>query len=346
MRFTPSFGFILLAILALSVSPAVSANEKVIVTEQEIEEYAQAYLETYRDLVEQNMKSKYFQYFDFYESYPYRIEATISTTHGAALQFIPSEAEHFETRIVSEKIEQAIFKDKELSTGIPMFKIGGARWKLSDFSVVTNKGYFLEVPELCSVLIEKVRVDNVDYDHSILIQGSNLAEHWTKETADSYAQYYFKLDIPDAFVKSEDFSKILAYPELEKIALEIKNKRDKGEYNTVLGHLEFEEDIAELYNVAQKYGLASEIDLDDFLKEVERKPSFWQQNPFLTGLITCILSTLIVTGFIIFVTKKRAKRKAQEGKTDRYKGKKNEKTKSKKKQGTLDLGSTDGEEKS
>ena len=339
--------------VVLIPSAAVSANEDAIVTQKEIEEYAETYLKTYRDSVEYNMHPKYWEYFDFYENYPYHVVATISTTHGAALQFIPSEAEYFEIRMVSEKIEQAIFKDKDLNiydiggsidytliiyegpAGKPVFKIGGARWQLANFSVITNKGYFIEVPELCDVLIDEVMVDNIDYDYPILIKGSNLEEHWTTENATNDALYYFETDIPDAFVKSEDFRKILAYPELNEIALKIKDKRDKGEYNKELGEWEFKKDIAELLNVALEYGVSSEINLDDFLKEVEEKPSFFERHPFINGILSGIVVTIIFTKvfpFLFRYVKKRYRESKEKNRSIKRSGmnKKRPKSKSKK----------------
>lgn len=327
MRFTRSFGFILLAILALSVSPAVSANENVIVTEQEIEEYAQAYLKTYKNLVKDNIPSEHQSQFDFYQRYPYHVIATISTTHGAALQFIPSETESFELKTVSEKIEQAIFKDEDLNiydvgpvdytliiykgpAGEPTISIEGVQIKISNISFITNKGYFLNLSETGSVLVERISVDNVYYDYPILLKGSNHKEYWTAEIAASDALSYFETDIPDAVLTSEEFKQYLAYPELEKIAKEILDNWDKGKYRD--SYLEFRKDYNDLYEAGEKYGISSEFcdAVYNFFKEQkeeQEKPSWWER--YLYPVLVGVLVTLITTILGAFVRKKRAKRK-------------------------------------
>lgn len=144
-------------------------------------QYAKAYITSWRELVEAHFSPGYRGNFDFYKNYPYHVIATISSTHGAALEFIPSSTEEFELKITNERIEQAIFKDAERSSGMPMFESGGTNWILSNFSVETNKGYFVNVLERGSCLIENVRVDNTDYNYPIIIKGSNREEYWSND---------------------------------------------------------------------------------------------------------------------------------------------------------------------
>jgi len=254
---------------------------------------------------------------------------------------MPSDAESFETRIVSEQIEQSIFKDADLDihevgpvdytliiyegpAGKPMFKSGGARWKMGNFSVITNKGYFVEVPEFSYVLIDKVMVDNIDYDYPILIKGSNREQYWTKEIAADDAQYYFTVDflsqLPpgalEAFLITEDFKLSFAYPKLKELAQKIVDKQHSGEYSDEYGgFLEREKDFAELFAAAQESGVDKEFceRLFSFLKEEKEKPSWWERNPLLTGVIAGVIGTLIVSKaipfFFKFVRKRYAERK-------------------------------------
>jgi hypothetical protein len=266
-------------------------------------QYAKTYISTYRELVEAHFSLDYRGNFDFYKNYPYHVIATISTTHGAALQFLPSSAEEFELKISTERIEQAIFKDAELSSGMPMFRIEGTGIRLLDFSVVTNKGYFVDVSESGSVLIENVRVDNVDYNYPILMKGSNREEDWSKESAIKDVLQFFRVGITTAIVTAEDFTKFLAYPELHDIAIKIINKDKAGKYNSEDGFFSFKKDYNELYITAEKHGLSNEFadEVYNFLKEQETRPSWWEQHPLATGIlggiVVLITGTLSTIGF-------------------------------------------------
>lgn len=261
-------------------------------TPRAMEEYAQTYLKTYRSLVEDVIPSDYLHYFDFYVDYPYSIVATISSSHGASFEFIPSGSKSFETRTVSADIERAIFVDEKVNAGTAMFLIEGIGTRLSNFQAVTNDGYFLEVSEPGSVLIDKMMVDNVVYPY-VIIRGSNREESWTKTVAVADATKYFAQDMLDAWLESEEFRRILAIPELENRARSILQKEDAGEYNRLGGYPEKILDIEELHQAARDLGVPLEFadEIYDFhTKQIEGqkdKPSSWDKYvvPILTGVV-------------------------------------------------------------
>lgn len=341
---------IILLSLVLALLPIVSCKKSVVVTGAVMEDYAQTYLTDYSNLLQEHIHPNYWEYFAFYENY--HVIATISTVHGAALEFKSSEYELFEVRTVNEKIEQAIFKDKDLniydvgpvdytlfiftgSAGTLIISVEGTL-SVRNIVFITNKGYFLDVSETGIVLTEGIIVDNIVYYHPILIKGSNRENNWTKEIATEDALRYFVADIPDAFlgdafVVSEEFRKLIAYPELERIAKRLIEKRDKGEYGKENGYLEFERDFNELYETAKRYGLSSEFaeNIYNFLKEEKEeqgKPSFWER--YLYPILASVFGSALLTLLIRALAKKRyAKGKDKEKKSSTQKARRKRKRK-------------------
>ena len=263
-----------------------------------MEDYANTYLITYKMLAQSVVSPEYWEHFDFYRDYPYRVEATISTVHGAALQLIPSEVSRFEAETVDTRIEQAIFKDEELSAGDPMFIAGGTGWSMSDFAVETNEGYFVEVPEGASGLIRDVWVDGVGYEHTIIIKGDNTKEPWSRRNATRDAEKYFRRDLLGAWESSEEFREMLATPELAGICSDIIRRRESGYYDTDFGYWALDGDLRNLYATAESLGVGSEFvqRLYDFREIEEGRPSWANQHPVWIGLFCSVAGALLVLG--------------------------------------------------
>lgn len=293
-----------LLLLALAII-FISCQKNSLVTSKELEKFATTYLKTYEKLLLKNIKPKYRKYIDFYNQYPYRIKATISATHGAALEFIPSSKQFFEMQKANKKIEHAIFIDEDISLDKQIIKdVAGIVIEISNLTFITKKGYFINVLETGSVLIKNVTVDEIDYDHAILIKGSNKRKYWTKKIARRDASGYFRSDLSLAFIMSEEFRKFVSIPKLSDTANKILEKQMNGEYSKEYGYLQREEDLEEFYNVAKKYGVSNKFadEIFNFRKEVESRPSWLQRN--LIGIIIIgIISSLIAYAIIALISK-------------------------------------------
>ena len=142
---------------AAGCSNATSSGPDDLVTEIQISDYADAYLDTYINLIDQNFREPYRQYFPFYAQYPYHVRCTISTERGVAIEFIPSVNPAKEAVIATTAVEEAIFEDTNLGilnleyqvTGgtvilwkgvadSPMFTIGGKHSTISSLRAITN----------------------------------------------------------------------------------------------------------------------------------------------------------------------------------------------------------------
>lgn len=298
-----------LAILITFMMPAVSCGDLEIIDNETIEEYAEHYLRTYRELVEENCPTNLWNTLPFYNDYPYYVTATISTIHGTAMEFVPSDKEQFETRFVDERIEQAIFNDEEGSTGRPMFRVEGKWNRMSQFSANTTSGYFVDVTETGSLIVCNVWIDGIEYDYLILIKGSNAKRDWDNKVAATDARHYYEQDIIQAFVESEDFREFVARPELEEIAIEIIDKEKAGDYYTVGGFQAFTEDFENLYTTAKSYNITNEFtdSVYEFLKqqraEIEYTRTWWDK--YWMPLTISVIAGLIVA-FIIFIFRRVA----------------------------------------
>jgi tetratricopeptide (TPR) repeat protein len=76
--------------ILLNPNKSFFSNSNIFVEEDDLLEYAQTYLKTYEDIInESNLTRDDLGLFSFNQSYPYAVNATISNTSGASITFIP-----------------------------------------------------------------------------------------------------------------------------------------------------------------------------------------------------------------------------------------------------------------
>jgi len=260
--------------------------------------------------------------FSFLKDKPFLIKATISNSHGAAIEFIPSVKQMFQSRTVEGQIEQEIFSDKDPTihrTKIESYDHNavatiyysgtGSFWHIpGPYSILCNvvvntpNGSFLEVSEVGSFWTQGILVNSIFYPNTIFIRGSNRRCDWSRKIAKEDARYYFKVDSREVYLNSEEFRKYLATPELTQIANKIITKNKAGKYVEEYGPLEYEKDIAELIAAADAYGINRDYAMKTYtlLKE---KPSWWE-NHWIVRTLTLTFLGAFLLWFIKWVWRK------------------------------------------
>lgn len=307
-----------------------------IVVPGEMEEYAEVYLRTYRNLVEEEILPAFRRHLSFYEEYPFSVLSTISARHGAALEFVPSEEESFRNRSVTEKVEHAVFKyplnfqrglERREDGAVLMYPrelqhavdVKGKHATIHDVSATTSVTHdFVNVATNASLHTKDVFVDGVAYPHAMFIKGSNQYKHWTPKTAQRDAQVALWLHARRAFIESEEFRKFITSPQLTDIAKRILEREEAGKYGGQYGLLLYEEDLQELYATAKKYKVPHEFaeNIYRFYSHLRSiRPGFWERHldQILTGLITAVLFALLLGFFHILHRKGKSKRSGDQG---------------------------------
>lgn len=95
--------------ILLNSNKSLFSNSNMFVEEDDLLEYAQIYLKTYEDIInESNLTSDDLGLFSFYQNYPYSVNATISNTNGASVTFIPHSTDKSKVTKVPYPIEKLI----------------------------------------------------------------------------------------------------------------------------------------------------------------------------------------------------------------------------------------------
>jgi hypothetical protein len=114
------------------------SNSNIFVEDDDLLEYAQTYLKTYEDIInESNLTSDDLGLFSFYQSYPYSANATISNTSGASITFIPDSIDKNKVTRIPYPIEKLIpiISNEELNSPSISVSING---NSSDICMVQN----------------------------------------------------------------------------------------------------------------------------------------------------------------------------------------------------------------
>ena len=279
-----------------------------------MESYGKTFLRRYENLVQSKVLPAYQKHFSFFKKKPILIDASISTSHGAAVEFIPFEARKFRCRTVTTRIEQSVFPDKDLNISKiegdtsnatvliyggkpdPMFSISGNNSGFEKFSVITNKGWFLDLLETGSLRTKEISVDDISYPNMIIIKGSNRRNTWSRKAAKEDSLNAFYNDFSSAYVNSEEFREFVATPELTHIAKEIVAKQQDRKYEGEYGYLKLEEDIAELIAVADAHDIKHEFsnNIYEFVKE---QPTWREKHWILCTLILTFLGVFLIWFF-------------------------------------------------
>jgi len=290
-------------------------------TKENAQDYAEAFLEAYNQQVENNFRSEYRKYFDFYANFPYNINATMSSTHGASIEFVPSSKPSFDFKTFEQRIELVVFPDVDLNItsldvnatvfiwhGKPsqaMLAINGTGNAIINIIFITNKGHFLDLGIGGSVLLSNVNVDG-RYYYVIVIKGSNTPNSWTKDIAKEDARVLFEEDLFHAFNQSEEIRKYMAYPILEELISQIVWKHQHAKD---IGYdlLQYYEDLARVRDIAvNTYHLNSAFvdEILSWLEEIYPKQPWWEVAPnswilgaIIGGLVSILLERIITRAY-------------------------------------------------
>lgn len=281
------------------------------------QEYAEAFIETYNEQVENNFRSEYRKYFDFYANSPYNINVIISSTHGASIEFVASNESSFDFRTVEQRIELVVFPDIDLNItsldanatvfiwhGKPsqaMLGINGTGNAIYNIIFITNKGHFLDLGIGGSVLLLNVNVDG-RYYYVMVIKGSNTRSSWTRGMAKEDARVLLEQDLFHAFNQSQEIREYMAYPILEELISQIVWKHQHAEE---IGYdmLQYYEDLAKVRDIAvNTYHLNSTFvdEILNWLEQIYPKKPWWEVAPnswilgaIIGGLVSILLERVI-----------------------------------------------------
>ena len=290
-------------------------NAKKLVCATQMEKYGETYLWKYESLVQSKVIPAYQKYFTFLKEKPILIKASISTIHGAAIEFIPSKVQESQCQTITDRIEQGVFPHRDPNTfkiefdvnnvtvlrnpgSGPLLKFGKKGNGFRNIIAITNKGWFLDLLEEASLITEAINVDGIGYPNTIIIKGSNRRSAWSCKAAKEDAPAEFYSDFQWAYFTSEEFREFCATPELTQIANEIIAKEKNGEYGGQYGYFKKIEDITKLDTVADVHGIKHEFtkNILAFLKE---QPSWWDIHYIVRDLVKGLMITFLA-GFLIW----------------------------------------------
>ena len=135
-----------------------------VVSNIQMEAYGKTFLRRYENLVQSKVLPAYQKHFSFFKKKPILIDASISTSHGAAVEFIPSEIRKFQCQTVTARIEQVVFPDKDLDASIiegntkpkTWFRIPGKQALFKNCKVATENRSFVELLETGSLIADNI----------------------------------------------------------------------------------------------------------------------------------------------------------------------------------------------
>jgi len=310
-------------------------------SKEDMEIYAQAFLESYDKELKDNFRPQVRKYFPFYSDHLYYINATISSVHGAALEFIPWDREVYEFETINSQLEPAIFKYVNLgitrvnnSAGYKVIISHGlspfgafitirshAHVFFANIIFVTNEACYIDVKEGGELFLSNVIVDEKHF-HTLIMRGSNEPNNWTIAQAKIDAHRFFEEHLYRAFNQSEEFREYLAIPELSQLLEPIIWKHlHEEEYDLIA----FKEDLAKVRELARdKYHLNTEF-VDELLDYLEKKamtpspPPPWEVAPWswiLAGLVGVALTAIAAK---VYKRLKPARKKLMKKKRSRRK---------------------------
>ena len=291
-------------------------NTNKVVSDVQMEVYGKTFLRRYEKLMQSKVRPAYQKYFSFLKNKPILIDASISTTHGAAVMFIPFETRKFRCRTVTTRIDREVFPDKDLNISKiegdtnnatvliyggkpgPMFSISG-NGEFRRFSVITNKGWFLDLLETGSLRTKEISVDDISYPNMIIIKGSNRRSTWCRKAAKEDALDQFYSDFCLAYFDSEEFREFVATPELTHIAKEIDAKQKAGDYGGEYGYLALQEDIAKLKAAADAHGIKHEF-TENILAFSKEQPGWRERRPIMFNVMCGVVGGILLIFLIWF----------------------------------------------
>jgi hypothetical protein len=291
-------------------------NANKVVGDVQMEEYGKAFLRKYENLVQQKVRPAYQKYFQFLKEKPILIKASVSTSHGAAVEFVPSKVQKFQCQTVADKIEQTVFKGIDLKTlnsndnnrpkftysgePGPMRNVSAKRIGFVNLMFITNKGWLFNILETGSVITKELIVDGINYPNMIIIKGSNRRSVWSHKEAKEDALHEFRVDFKIAYFSSEEFREFVATPGLTQIAKKIEAKHSAGKYGGEYGYLELKEDLDKLNAAADAHGIRHEFS-NNLYEFVKAQPSWRERNPIVFNVMCGVVGGFLVILLIWFL---------------------------------------------
>ena len=230
MRSTKNYATMIIVVIFLLFAThqlLLQIDQNRVVPTERINDYALNYIETYKYLAEKYISPDNRTYLQFYMESPYLIKATISITHGAGIEFIPSKTSSFQTTITDKNAEDSIFNMNEYAfaknfyyknatvfhfsyNNSPCFSGFGKNDGIAYiYFQIDGRRPFASVLEYGSVLVQGVAINGIYYNY-VFIKGSNRNKDWTNQTAFEDASNNFESDLRYAFTKSEELREYLA----------------------------------------------------------------------------------------------------------------------------------------
>jgi len=286
-------------------------NANKVVSDVQMEAYGKTFLKRYKDLVQSKVQPAYQKYFSFLKGKPILINASISTSHGAAVEFIPFEEYKFQSHTVADGIGREVFPEKDPNTvrvegdktdhadrGYP--RIGRTiRVKAEDISITRVSVNAILLLETGSLRTKEIVVDGINYPNTIIIKGSNRRNVWCRKAAKEEASSDFRRDFLVAYLDSEEFREFVATPQLTDIANEINEKQKVGGYGGKYGYLLMQEDLAKLTAAADAHGIKHEFS-NNLYEFVKAQPRWRERNPTVFNVICGVVVGFLVILLILF----------------------------------------------
>jgi hypothetical protein len=267
-------------------------NAKKVVGSAQMKAYGDTYLQRYEHLVQSKVLPAYRKYFSFLKEKPFLIKASISTSHGSAVEFIPSDDYKFQCQTIKNRIEQGIFPGKNLNTSRAATVLGKHCF-FKDVSLTCEMGMPIEISDGGSLRTKDIIANDINYPNTIIIKGSNRRSDWSRKSAKEDAQYYFDIDFRDAYVASEEFREFVATPELTNIANEIITKQKAGYYGGQYGYLKMKEDLAKLTAAANARGIKHEF-TENILTFLKGQPCWQERHRIIYALMLTLLGAFLL----------------------------------------------------
>jgi cytoskeletal protein CcmA (bactofilin family) len=266
-------------------------NADKIVSAAQMESYGKTYLRKYKYLVHNKVLPAYQEYFSFLQDKSFLIKASISNSHGAAVEFIPSEAQKFQCQTIKNRIEQGIFSGKNLNTSSAV-EILGKHCFIKNISLTCEMGVPIKVSDNGSFRTKNIIVNDINYTNIIIIKGSNRRSDWNRKAAKEDALNDFRVDLHDSYSHSEELREFVAMPELTNIAKEIIAKESAGAYRIEHGYLIFQDDLAKLNAAADAHDIKH-----DFAKSIytflKGQPSWRERHWIIFPLMFTFLGVFL-----------------------------------------------------
>tara|TARA_R110000744_G_C19264375_1_gene551714 strand:- start:71 stop:1045 length:975 start_codon:yes stop_codon:yes gene_type:complete len=286
-------------------------NKDRIVTEEELRQFLETYLQTYRLAVDLGIPPEYKKYIELYNVNPTKVKATISTLSGVSIEFSTAQKKTILINKTEDRIENSLFKQKKPLTShlkkiqkqYPRFKnkknnkkpffVGPKYTHWENFVFNTGKGTLLDLSKKDSnITFKNIYVDNIHYPNLIEVYENNRFKFWTLKQAIKRGGTKFYTDIKSAYTKSHEFRKLGASPILHPLANKIAQKEQKGKYGGIFGAISYENDLKVLYEKSSELKIDNEF--TRIILENQRKkaglPSWSSRNSLFVGIFSGLVT--------------------------------------------------------